>query len=118
MVFAQAATWPDLIREAKSVVTREDVTKYHRGVWHYIDMPIFLNDVERQQLEHQVKQNLSREIPSDPDDPTMNVIQAEKVAAKTVGDASADKGDRSVSLCWLFHLVGDAHQPLHSSAIH
>jgi hypothetical protein len=115
--FAQAATWPDLMREVKTVVTRDDVTKYHRAAWHYIDTPIFLNDDEQHQLEHQVKQNLSREIPEDPDDPTMNVIQAEKVAARTVGDASAEQGQRSVSLCWLIHLVGDSHQPLHSSAL-
>jgi S1/P1 Nuclease len=76
-----------------------------------------LNDDEQHQLEHQVKQNLSREIPENPDDPTMNVIQAEKNAARIVGDANADKGHRAVSLCWLEHLVGDSHQPLHSSAL-
>ncbi|HEY4233715.1 MAG TPA: S1/P1 nuclease [Lacipirellulaceae bacterium] len=115
--FAHAATWPDVMREAKSVVTRDDVTKYHRGLWHYIDMPIYLNDDEQHQLERQVNQNLSRDIPENPDDPTMNVIQAEKNAAKIVGDANADKGQRAVYLCWLLHLVGDAHQPLHSSAL-
>ena len=47
----------------------------------------------------------------------MNVIQAEKNAAKFVGDANADKEQRAVSLCWLLHLVGDSHQPLHSSAL-
>jgi hypothetical protein len=115
--FPQAATWPDLVREAKSVVTREDVTNYNRGVWHYVDMPIYLNDDDQHQLEHQVSQNLNREIPANPDDPTMNIIQAEKNAARIVGDANADKEQRSVSLCWLLHLVGDAHQPLHSSAL-
>jgi S1/P1 Nuclease len=115
--FAQAATWPDLMREAKSVVTREDVTKYNRGIWHYIDMPIYLSEDERPQLERQIKVNLSRDLPTDPDDPLMNVIQAEKIASKTVGDASAKQEDRSVSMCWLLHLIGDSHQPLHSSAL-
>jgi hypothetical protein len=32
--FAYAATWLDVMREAKTVVTRDDVTKYHRGIWH------------------------------------------------------------------------------------
>ena len=115
--FAYAATWPDVVREVKNSVTREDVTKYNRGIWHYVDIPIYLNDEEQRQLEHQVNQNVSREIPENRDDPTMNVIQAEKNAAKYVGDASADKEQRAVSLCWLVHLVGDSHQPLHSTAL-
>jgi hypothetical protein len=115
--FAHAATWPDLMREAKSVVTRDDVTKYHRGSWHYVDMPLFLNDDDQRQLEPEIKQNLSRDIPDNPDDPTMNVIQAEKNAEKIVGDKSADQGNRGIYMCWLLHLVGDSHQPLHSSAL-
>jgi hypothetical protein len=115
--FAHAATWPDVMREAKSVVTRDDVTKYHRGVWHYIDIPIYLNEDEQRQLERQVNQNLNRDIPENPDDPTMDVIQAEKNAARIVGDGHADPGQRAVYLCWLLHLVGDSHQPLHSSAL-
>jgi S1/P1 Nuclease len=115
--FAYAATWPDVMREAKTVVTRDDVTKYNRPLWHYVDMPIYLNEDEQRQLERQVNQNLSRDVPENPDDPTMNVIQAEKNATKIVGDANADKAQRAVSLCWLLHLVGDSHQPLHSSAL-
>ena len=112
--FAHAATWPDVMREAKSVVTRDDVTKYHRGIWHYVDIPIYLNEDEQHQLDHDVNQNLSREIPANPDDPTMNVIQAERNAEKIVGDKNAEAANRSVYLCWLLHLVGDSHQPLHS----
>ena len=115
--FAYAATWPDVMREAKTVVTRDDVTKYHRALWHYVDIPLYLNENEQHQLEHQVNQNVSREIPENRDDPTMNIMQAEKNAAKFVGDASADKEQRAVSLCWLEHLVGDSHQPLHSSSL-
>jgi hypothetical protein len=115
--FAHAATWPDVMREAKSVVTRDDVTKYHRGIWHYVDIPIYLNEDEQHQLDHDVNQNLSREIPANPDDPTMNVIQAERNAEKIVGDKNAEAANRSVYLCWLLHLVGDSHQPLHSSAL-
>jgi hypothetical protein len=116
-VFAYAATWPDSVRDAKNTITRDDVTKYNRPVWHYIDIPLYLNDDEQHRLEHLVKQNVSRDVPDDPDDPTMNVIQAEKNAVKIVGDANADKEKRAVYMCWLLHLVGDAHQPLHSSAL-
>ncbi len=29
-------------------------------------------------------------------------------------DGRAPSGDRAVALCWLFHIVGDMHQPLHA----
>jgi hypothetical protein len=31
-----------------------------------------------------------------------------------VRDAKADPGRRAIALCWLFHIVGDMHQPLHA----
>src|SRR5215475_322512 len=49
-VFAQAATWPDLVRDAKTVVTRDDVTKYSRPWWHFVDFPVYLNAQEEQEL--------------------------------------------------------------------
>src|SRR5262245_6176059 len=46
-IFTHAATWPDLVRDAKGVVNREDVRLYSRPWWHFIDMPVYLNDDER-----------------------------------------------------------------------
>lgn len=31
-----------------------------------------------------------------------------------VRDARAGPGERAIALCWLFHIVGDMHQPLHA----
>ena len=64
-----------------------------------------------------VKVNLSRDVPADHDDPNMNIIQAIKNSSRIVADPKAVAELRSVHLCWLLHLVGDAHQPLHSSAL-
>ena len=47
----------------------------------------------------------------------MNVIQAVKNSERIVKDKDAPQDKRAVHLCWLLHLVGDAHQPLHSSAL-
>jgi len=33
---------------------------------------------------------------------------------KLLRDAGADPGKRAIALCWLFHIVGDMHQPLHA----
>jgi hypothetical protein len=116
-LFAHAATWPDLVRDAKGAVNRQDVRQYSRPWWHFIDIPVYLNEDERRQLEHGIQMNLSREAPPDPDDENMNVVQALKNSAKIVRDAGTPKELRSVHLCWILHLVGDSHQPLHSCAL-
>lgn len=116
-LFAYAATWPDIVRSAGRNVTSEDVEKYSRPWWHFVDEPIFLSDAEEQKLAATVTFNRSRDLPVDADDPDMNVIQAIKNSSRIVGDKTAAAELRSVHLCWLLHLVGDAHQPLHSSAL-
>jgi S1/P1 Nuclease len=115
--FAHASTWPDLVRDSKGAVNRQDVSEFSRPWWHFIDEPVFLNDEERRQLERGIHMNLRRDPPKDGDDENMNIIQAVKNSARIVGDSSAPKEKRSVHLCWILHLVGDAHQPLHSSAL-
>jgi hypothetical protein len=116
-IFAQSATWPDLVRSQGRNVTREDVTKYSRPYWHYINQPVFLSDTERRQLEPQLRLYVNRRPPAELDDEFMNVIQAVKNSERIVGNTSSPVADRSVHLCWLAHLTGDSHQPLHSAAL-
>ncbi len=116
-LFAHAATWPDLVRDSKGAVNRQDVTQYNRPWWHFINEPVFLNDEERHQLEHEIHVNRRRDPPQDTDDEFMNIVQAIKNSARIVRDAGESKEKRSVHLCWILHLVGDAHQPLHSVAL-
>ncbi len=116
-LFAYAATWPDIVRSAAYGVTRDDVQQFNRPWWHFVDLPLYLNDAEQKKLAATVRVNLRRDPPSNPDDPDMNVIQAIKNSSRIVGDKTATPELRSVHLCWLLHLVGDAHQPLHSSAL-
>jgi hypothetical protein len=116
--FAHAGAWPDLVRDAKDSVDREDVNRFNRPYWHYINIPIFLNDAERRSLESRLKLFTSRQPPDDPDDASMNIIQAAKTAARIVGDANAPADQRAVRLCWLIHLAGDSHQPLHAGSLY
>ena len=117
-LFAHAATWPDLVRSAKGAVNRQDVSEYSRTWWHFINEPVFLNDDERRQLEREIKVNRRREPPQSDDDEFMNIVQAIKNSARIVRDTSAPKEKRSVHLCWILHLVGDSHQPLHAVALY
>jgi hypothetical protein len=116
-IFAHAATWPDLVRDAKGSVDREDVNRFNRPYWHFINQPVFLSDVERRQLESNLKLYDSRKPTDDPDDPSMNIVQAFKNSSRIVGDANSPPELRGVHLCWLNHLAGDSHQPLHAAAL-
>ena len=117
-IFAHAATWPDLVRTSKGAVNRQDVSEYSRPWWHFINEPVFLNDDERRQLEREIKVNRRRDPPQSDDDEFMNIVQAIKNSARIVRDTSAPKEKRSVHLCWILHLTGDSHQPLHSVALY
>jgi len=49
--------------------------------------------------------------PPDPD----NIVRAYDVNLGKAKDKKLPAAERAVALCWVFHLVGDAHQPLHTS---
>lgn len=46
------------------------------------------------------------------------IAQAVELCRRTLGDPQADAGDRALALCWLAHLVGDAHQACHAGSLY
>jgi hypothetical protein len=116
-LFSHAATWPDQVRDPKRGVNHQDVSLFNRPSWHYINEPFFLNENERRQLMPTIKANRRREVPEDTDDIYMNVVQALKNSAQIVRNKEAPAEKRAVHLCWIMHLAGDSHQPLHSIAL-
>jgi hypothetical protein len=46
--------------------------------------------------------------------PTGSAIEAFALSFSVASDSGASAAERAVALCWVFHLVGDMHQPLHS----
>ena len=91
--FMKAATWPDDIRK-----TPDD-----RPSWHYIDIPIIA--------------------PGCAPDPNALLIVKPNAETQILAETTlltnprATDGERGVALCWIAHLVGDVHQPLHDSAL-
>lgn len=109
----QAAIWPDIAREYEN----ETRDKFHRSTWHYINHGIYLDEKEREQFQKDFPTG-SFEMPDNAEGIT-NVIQALKFtrkAMKSSEDTSA--ADRAVYLAWIFHLVGDLHQPMHSTSMY
>ena len=92
MLFILAARWPD---DIKSDGSRRDRSPHNTHPWHYINLPI--------------GPNAGGHVARAP-----NIETAFVALRKSWGAATSD-GERAPILCWFMHLVGDAHQPLHSS---
>lgn len=89
---AAASVWPDQIRQAN-----HPFHSYSRPDWHYQD-----------RLFQAVPEGLSVDLGGQ---------MLEQLARQTeiYQDPSRSKVERAVALCWVVHLVGDIHQPLHNS---
>jgi S1/P1 Nuclease len=94
VLFMQAARWPDDIRFRDK--------QYHRGPWHYINWPF---KTEGQPVDVQI---------TDPEPVNILTALAEN---ESVVRNEKDAEQRATALAWLFHLVGDIHQPLHTAQL-
>ncbi|MBA3314010.1 MAG: S1/P1 nuclease [Planctomycetaceae bacterium] len=117
-IFQQAAVWPDIARRLPGNEDEGPQAEFSRPTWHYINQPLYLTDSDRTSLENHLPANLSRDVPADAAAlREMNVVQAIRHCETVVGDPSRADAERAVHLAWLFHLVGDVHQPMHSTAL-
>jgi hypothetical protein len=89
-VFLRAATWADWVRGGS-----KERQKYHMGPAHYINLPI-------------VGPGFTGTVPPLAQQNIVTQIANSKLIAR-----NGNQEDRAVHLCWVFHLVGDIHQPLH-----
>lgn len=95
-LFYRAATWPDDVRPAPG-----QMNPYHHATWHYVNFPFKLGST----------------IDTSGPTPAAQIIHQLQDNWEAATDQSASAGDRAVALCWLMHLVGDVHQPLHTVAL-
>ncbi len=110
-VFQQASIWPDMVRGFQ----RED-RKYHHPTWHYLDIPVYLTPEDQTEMATKVKFNDSLDPPATQQE-EMNAVQAIRLARRLLADQSTPDDQKAILLCWVFHLIGDIHQPLHSTAM-
>ena len=112
-IFQQAAIWPDLARSFQGETRKE----FTHSSWHYIDVPMYLTPEDQTALEGTLTENISLDPPAQEQE-NMNVVQAIRLARRMLVDKSAPDAKKAVMLCWIFHDVGDIHQPLHSTALY
>jgi hypothetical protein len=94
VLFMQAARWADDIR------TRDKAQ--NRPAWHFINLPF---KPEGQPASVQIRE-------PEP----VNILSAMAENESTAKNES-DPERRAIALAWLFHLVGDIQQPLHTAQL-
>jgi len=108
----QASIWPDLIQTLGDEVRNE----YNRSRWHYINLPVWLTDADRDALDDRLENN-TETVFSPPLRQNLNIVQALRGNLAVWHDTDASDADKAVALCWIVHLAGDLHQPLHTVAL-
>jgi hypothetical protein len=89
----RAATWPDDIRRTGS--------PYDHPNWHFVDYPLRPPAFP---MEGRPK----------PDD---DILFALERCDRVLRDTKRPAAERAAYLCWLVHLIGDIHQPLHCGSL-
>ncbi len=94
--FLNVATWPDWVRPPSKYAK-----KFHVGDRHFTNVPFILEGHENSIDKNALKPKKE------------NVLAGLERCMKILGDETVPAEERSIDLCWLLHLLGDVHQPLH-----
>lgn len=108
--FMRASTWPDIVRPGEE--DTRACTRFHRRDWHFINY-----------FWEGLSGGAGGNAPQDREDievPEVNAVERLKLFRPLVACSTAACGTpqetRATTLAWVLHLVGDIHQPLHTSA--
>ncbi|HEV3145242.1 MAG TPA: S1/P1 nuclease, partial [Gemmataceae bacterium] len=122
-MFCKAATWCDWIRfptgpnlsaQDKAKIRRE----LNKPVWHYVNLPfVHPDDVNRLDADADAIRKEILEPEFDANGEPRHVLAALKFSQKKLQARDTSPADRAVYLCWMLHLVGDLHQPLHGTSL-
>jgi hypothetical protein len=97
--FLRASIWPDWVRSKFPAIVPEPNT-FNSPPEHYINLP-FVKPADRDQFDEEA---LRRGLPAE------NVLTSLERRSGLPGS----EAEKAIHLCWLLHLVGDLHQPLHA----
>jgi hypothetical protein len=106
-IVARAATWPDFVRPpyTKNPCTKvpgKHPKQYHHPDWHFIDKP-FVPKGQTGLDENDLQPK---------GDTAVSALKARLAELK---NGELDEETRAIALCWILHLIGDIHQPLHAA---
>ena len=116
-LFGQAAVWPDLTRN----LDEETQIRYNRPNWHWIDGAWIRGSATQGNVYVGAEplQSIHGEAlgPIEDEADVSNIVLAIEYNRDVLQDRLSTSAQKAVALCWLMHLIGDIHQPLHSGAL-
>ena len=117
-VLGQAAYWPDIARGIPS----PDRARFNHPSWHYTDGAWIRGAAQTQGNSYvgvspfdTIQGEAASSIRTERQ--VHNVVTAIDYNARLLTDSTQDLADRAVALCWILHLMGDIHQPLHTGSL-
>jgi hypothetical protein len=99
--FATAATWPDMVRSQNNPMH----AAYNHPAWHYIDIPFTTGGAQ------------ANERPPEGPGPH-NIVEALTQCTADLKNPAKSPAEKAVDICWVEHLIGDIHQPLHAASLY
>jgi len=98
--FGMASTWPDVVRNQANPMH----AAYNHPAWHYIDIPYCIGGQTAQP-------------PPQTGPGPHNVVEALAKSTADLKNPALAARDKAIALCWVLHLCGDIHQPLHACSL-
>ena len=106
-LIGRAGYWPDIARSQK---------EFNRPNWHYqLGATLVVGDRAKVNVP-----TTPGELPRDANLETedLHIAQALELCSKILADKSEPDADRAIAICWIAHLVADAHQPCHAGSLY
>lgn len=107
-LFRQSGPWPDRARQYGWWLRY----RFNAPQWHFINYPIGVEGAGVEPAQGVPKRGWWGRLSRD-----MNAVQAAQAHVAIARDASQSAADRVLSLTWLCLIVGDLHQPLHTTTL-
>jgi hypothetical protein len=104
-VILRASVWPDWVRGRRDDPRGQSVTRYNRPEEHYTDIPL----VDPKDEAAFAGKTL---VPPDQSD----ILCALRHESGILHSRTAADEDKAIAICWIFHLIGDIHMPLHNTS--
>lgn len=116
-LLGQAAVWPDLARGLPDTIR----PRYNQPDWHWIN-GAWVRDEAPTQGNVYIDTTPLPDIQGAPSHNSEHASHASNVLtalerAHWQLEHETDAAQKAVALCWLLHLIGDIHQPLHTGSL-
>ncbi len=117
-LLGQAAYWPDIARGFSGT----ERSRFNRPAWHFTDGAWLRGAAQTQgnvYLDRSPSPAIEGESPTSisSESQAHNVVTAIDFNTRVLLDQQESGIARAIALCWVLHLMGDIHQPLHTGSL-